>query len=129
MSALNLLSAAELCPDTWSPMVVADVNATSVKVARVEGNFVWHHHEEEDEAFLVLRGELKICYRDREAVVLKSGDLHVVPRGVEHCPQAEEECFIVLIEQSSTAHTGEVESTLTRSAEEQRDAAEVVLGQ
>lgn len=120
MTVSNLREAAAACQELWSPRVIADINNTAVKVARIEGEFVWHSHEQEDEAFLVLSGELTIRYRDRDDVVLAAGDLHVVPRGIEHCPHAPEECLIVLIEQNSTAHTGKVQSALTRSIEEQR---------
>lgn len=129
MPIVNLIDTALSCPDTWSPLIVADINSTTVKVARVKDDFVWHQHECEDEAFLVLKGKLTICYRNREDVVLGPGDLHVVPRGVEHCPKAEKECLIVLIEQSTTAHTGRLKSPLTRSVEQQRLAAAEVLGE
>lgn len=126
MTPINLRVAASCCPDTWSPIIVADVNSTAVKVARVQGEFVWHDHEFEDEAFLVLQGSLTIRYRDRE-VILNAGDLHVVPRGVPHCPVAEEECLIALIEQNTTAHTGELDTPMTRSHAQQRLAAREAL--
>ena len=119
MKVTNLRQAASNCRETWSPMIIADVNDTMVKVARVEGEFVWHEHEREDEAFLVLQGELTISYQDHD-VLLKVGDFHVVPRGVKHRPKAEEECLIALIEQNTTAHTGKTQTPMTRSLEEQR---------
>ncbi len=127
MTPINLRAAAASCPETWSPIIVADVNSTAVKVARVHGEFVWHDHEYEDEAFLVLQGSLTIRYRDHE-VTLNAGDLHVVPRGVPHCPVAKQECLIALIEHSTTAHTGKLETTVTRSNAQQRQTAREVLG-
>ena len=119
MSVVNLEAEAAARPDTWSPRVVADVSGTLLKVARVEGDFVWHDHAKEDEAFLVLRGTLTIRYEDRDDVTLGPGDLHVVPAGVRHNPHAAGECLIALIEPASAAHTGEVVSERTRSLEEQ----------
>ena len=127
MTPINLRKTAASCPDTWSPIIVADVNSTAIKVARVHGEFVWHDHEFEDEAFLVLQGSLTIRYEDHE-VILNAGDLHVVPRGVSHCPVAEDVCLIALIEQNSTAHTGKVETKRTRSIAQQRRAAREVIG-
>jgi len=104
----------------WSPRVVADLNGQSLKVAKVKGEFVWHAHADEDEMFLVWRGELLIRYRDRPDVVLRAGDFHVVPRGVQHNPVASEECAILLFEPAETEHTGEVLSERTRSVADQR---------
>ncbi len=119
-SVVNLERAATSRPDPWSPLIVGQVNGTAIKVARVEGEFVWHDHAGEDEAFLVLKGELTIRYEDRPDVALGPGDLHVVPRGVRHAPRAAAGTLIALIEPATTAHTGDVASPLTRSLEEQR---------
>ena len=116
---VNLEAEAAARPDTWSPRIVADVSGTLVKVARVEGDFVWHDHAKEDEAFLVLKGELTIRYEDRDDVILGPGDLHVVPAGVRHNPRARGECLIALIEPKATAHTGDVVTPRTRSLAEQ----------
>lgn len=116
----NLIEAAQSREETWSPRVVAEANGTLVKVARVEGEFVWHDHANEDEVFIVLNGELTIAYEDRDDVVLGVGDIHVVPKGVRHCPKASEECLIALIEPASTAHTGSEVTALTKSLDEQR---------
>ena len=121
MSVVNLEDEAAARPDTWSPRIVADVSGTAVKVARLEGRFVWHAHADEDEAFLVLRGSLRIEYEDREDAVLGPGDLHVVSAGVRHCPVAEEGCLVALIEPMATRHTGDEVTWGTRSLEEQRD--------
>lgn len=120
MSVINLESKASSLKETWAPLIVADVNNTAIKVARVCGEFVWHEHEHEDEAFLILKGQLTILYEDKE-VVLNTGDLHVVPKGTRHCPKATSDCLIALIELNTTAHTGKLQSTLTRSLEQQRD--------
>ncbi|MEM9385554.1 MAG: cupin domain-containing protein [Pseudomonadota bacterium] len=109
--------AAEL-EDTWSPRVVAAFDEHYVKVARLHGTFTWHCHEDEDELFYVLSGCLTIELEDR-TVVLKPGDLYVVPRGVMHNPIAEEECQVMLIERRSTLHTGGKVTAQTRSLEEQ----------
>jgi mannose-6-phosphate isomerase-like protein (cupin superfamily) len=103
--------------EPWQPMIVAELNGQQVKVARLRGEFVWHHHEHEDELFLVVRGRLRMEFRDR-VVELGEGELLVVPRGVEHRPVAPEEVEIVLFEPASTLNTGNVrnERTLDRLA-------------
>ena len=116
---VDLLAAVETIKDYWSPRIVARVNDQYVKVAKLRGCFCWHSHAEEDELFLILRGQLKIEYEAGRAVVLPAGSLHVVPRGVVHNPVAEEECWIALIETVTTKHTGDVETPLTRSLDEQ----------
>lgn len=98
--------------DHWSPKVIERLNDYEVKVVKVEGEFVWHDHADTDELFLVLTGELTIHYR-QESVTLGPGQLHVVPRGVEHCPVARVETQIVLIEPAGVVNTGSVESPLT----------------
>lgn len=107
MEKVNLAEKLSLIPDLWSPRVVGEVNGQQVKLARLRGEFVWHHHEAEDELFLVLRGRLRILYRDGE-VELSEGELCVVPRGVEHRPVAEEEVHLLLFEPASTLNTGNV---------------------
>ena len=97
----------------FRPKVVAELNGQEVKLVKVRGEFVWHHHEREDELFLVIRGALRIEFRDR-SVTLGPGEMLVVPRGVEHRPVAEEETEIVLFEPAATRNTGNVEhETLT----------------
>lgn len=107
MEKVNLAEKLSLIPDLWSPRVVGEVNGQQVKLARLRGEFVWHHHEADDELFLVLRGRLRILYRDGE-VELSEGELCVVPRGVEHRPVAEEEVHLLLFEPASTLNTGNV---------------------
>ena len=117
---VNLEDAAAARPDTWSPLIVGEVSGTAVKVARLHGRFVWHDHAGQDEGFLVLSGALRIEYEDRADVTLGPGDLHVVPAGVRHCPVAEEECLVALIEPVATRHTGDEVTERTRSLSEQR---------
>ena len=118
-SVTNVEAALADVTELWSPRVIAETNDQFVKVAKLHGEFVWHDHAGEDELFWVIKGELEIRYRDREAVTLKAGDIHVVPKGVEHFPVAREECHIVLIEPKSTAHTGDVITERTRSVADQ----------
>jgi mannose-6-phosphate isomerase-like protein (cupin superfamily) len=103
----------------WSPKVVAQINDQYVKVAKVHGQLVWHSHAHEDELFFVVRGHLRIEYEGGRVVDLPAGSMHVVPSGKLHNPVADHECWIVLIEPVQTKHTGDVESPLTRTIEEQ----------
>lgn len=103
--AIDLRQKAGLIPDQWSPRVVAELNDYQFKVARIEGDFVWHDHPETDEAFLVLDGELRIDFRDG-AVTLGPGELFVVPKGVEHKPYAAREVTMLLIEPRGVTNTG-----------------------
>ena len=91
--------------DYWSPRIVGDVNDMQVKVVKLQGQFVWHHHETEDELFLVLKGQLLIKLRDRD-LRLAAGDAVVIPHGVEHLPIAEEEAHVLLLEPRTTLNTG-----------------------
>lgn len=91
----------------WSPKIIARMNDYHFKVAKVQGEFVWHDHPDTDEVFLIIKGKLDILFRDGQ-VTLNEGDLYVVPKGVEHKPYAEEECHILLIEPAGTINTGNV---------------------
>jgi mannose-6-phosphate isomerase-like protein (cupin superfamily) len=104
--------------ELWSPRVIAEVDEVYVKVARVEGEFDWHHHEGEDELFLILEGRLRIDFEDG-AVELGPGELVVVPKGVRHRPVSARECRLLLIERKETKHTGEVVTARTRSLADQ----------
>lgn len=104
---VNLAAAFDRIPDHWSPRVAAELNGQQVKLARFLGPFVWHHHADEDELFLVVRGSLRIEFRDH-AVTLNEGELLVVPRGVEHRPVADAETHVLLFEPASTLNTGNV---------------------
>ena len=121
-SQVDLLAAAAALTETWSPRVVARVNDQYVKVAKLQGEFVWHAHEDEDELFFVVRGTMRIQLEDGD-VTLGPGELVVVPRGVRHNPVAAEECWVMLIETVTTKHTGDVVTGRTRSIEEQLGTA------
>jgi len=110
--AINLKRKLEQFSDHWAPKVVSQVNNYHVKLAKIEGEFIWHSHPDTDELFLVLSGELEILFRDGK-VALGPGELFVVPRGMEHKPVANEECQIMLMEPAGTANTGEVVDALT----------------
>jgi mannose-6-phosphate isomerase-like protein (cupin superfamily) len=101
--------------DHWHPRVVAELNGQQVKLTKFRGAFVWHHHEHEDELFLVHRGSFRMEFRDR-VVELRAGDLLVVPRGVEHRPVADEEVEVLLFEPAGTLNTGNVRDERTVEA-------------
>ena len=107
MQTVNLREKFALFPDCWNPPIIGVVNDCHVKAVKLKGEFVWHHHENEDELFLVVKGTLRMKFRDREALI-NEGEFIVVPRGVEHLPVAEEEVHVVLIEPKSTLNTGNV---------------------
>lgn len=119
MKPISLTDACSELEERWSPRVVARVNDHLVKVARVQGELVWHAHEDEDELFLVLRGRLTLRLEGDREVVLEPGELFVVPAGTRHNPLAEEECWIALLEPATTLHTGDVVTDRTRSLEDQ----------
>ena len=96
----------------WSPKIIAQLNDYHLKLAKVHGEFVWHDHPETDEVFIVVKGQLEILFRDG-SVLLKEGEMFVVPKGVEHKPVAENECHILLIEPAGTVNTGDVKDGLT----------------
>jgi mannose-6-phosphate isomerase-like protein (cupin superfamily) len=100
--------------DHWNPRIVGELNGQHVKLVKFEGEFIWHHHEHEDELFLVVDGRFRMDFRDRE-VWLEPGEFLIVPRGVEHRPVADEEVSVLLFEPASTVNTGNVVATLTRS--------------
>ncbi len=109
---------AESLAELWSPRVVAELDDSYVKVAKVHGTFGWHNHEQEDELFFVLKGCLRI-EMGSGPVVLNEGEMFVVPKGVQHNPVAEQECLVMLIERKSTLHSGNVVNERTRSLAEQ----------
>jgi mannose-6-phosphate isomerase-like protein (cupin superfamily) len=110
---VNLAAAFESFSDKWSPKVAGDINNFQIKLAKFEGLFHWHHHDHEDELFLVVKGRLRMGFRDRN-VDLDPGEFIVVPHGVEHRPEAlTDECHIVLLEPNSTLNTGTVENERT----------------
>ena len=102
----------------WSPRVIAELDDSYIKVAKVLGSLAWHSHADEDEMFLVLKGHLRI-EMETGVAELAEGEMFVVPKGVRHNPVAEEECHILLIERKSTLHTGDVATEKTRSLADQ----------
>lgn len=103
---INIPKAFDQINDCWSPHIAAEVNGQEVRIAKIDGPFEWHHHDGVDEAFFVVKGAFTMRFRDRD-VPLSEGDLIVVPAGVEHMPVAEEECWIMMIENAGTLNTGE----------------------
>lgn len=118
MSIVSPRQVAAALAQYWSPAVIGEVDDAYVKVARLKGTFTWHSHPAEDELFFVLQGQLRI-EMEAETVVLREGDLYVVPKGTRHNPVADEECCVLLIEKKSTAHTGDVVTAQTRSIAQQ----------
>jgi mannose-6-phosphate isomerase-like protein (cupin superfamily) len=112
LEKVDLAGKLSLFDERWSPKIVAELNDAYVKVVKLEGEFVWHHHHDEDELFLVVSGRLRMELPDGE-IVLGPGELLVVPRGVEHRPVAEEETHVVLIEPKTTLNTGNVRNERT----------------
>jgi len=112
MEKINLARKLALFQDHWSPKIIGEVNDAYVKLVKFKGEFVWHHHEHEDELFLVVKGSLLIKLRDRE-LRLEAGELVIIPRGVEHLPIAEEEVQVLLLEPQSTLNTGNVKGERT----------------
>jgi mannose-6-phosphate isomerase-like protein (cupin superfamily) len=113
MDKVNLQEKLASFSDHWNPRIVAELNGQHVKLVKFQGPFVWHHHENEDELFLVVKGRFRMEFRDRD-VWLEEGEFLVVPRGVEHRPVAEEEVQVLLFEPASTVNTGNVEEERTR---------------
>jgi mannose-6-phosphate isomerase-like protein (cupin superfamily) len=105
MNKVNLLEKFALFQDQFSPKIVGDLNDHQVKVVKLQGEFVWHHHATEDEMFLVVRGRMRMGLRTGD-IELSEGELFIVPKGVEHRPSADQECWIVLIEPATTLNTG-----------------------
>jgi mannose-6-phosphate isomerase-like protein (cupin superfamily) len=114
MEKVNLTEKFSRIQEAWSPKIAAELNGQSVKLVKLKGEFVWHHHEKEDELFLVVKGSLVIKFRDRD-VTLGEGEFIVVPAGVEHKPVAEEEAHVLLFEPASTLNTGNVRNERTRT--------------
>lgn len=112
MEKINLAEKFALVGEQWSPKVIAELNGQHVRLAKVEGSFVWHQHEDEDELFVVVRGRLRMDFRDGQ-IWLEPGEMIVVPRGVEHRPHADTETEILLFEPASTLNTGNVRDERT----------------
>ena len=118
MIPINLKEKFTLFDEYWTPKILGEFNGQLIKIAKLKGEFVWHNHPKEDELFMIVKGSLLIKYRDKE-VHLKEGELHIVPKGVEHFPVAEHECWVLLIEPVGTGHTGDLtfEGTVVETAQ------------
>jgi len=112
MEKVNLQEKFSRVKEYWTPKIVGELNDSYVKAVKFKGEFLWHHHEKEDELFLVVKGTLRMRFRDRE-VRVGEGEFIVVPRGVEHLPVAQEEVHVVLLEPKSTLNTGNVRNERT----------------
>ncbi len=105
-TGINILDKFSKFDDQWQPRVIASMNDYQFKIARIEGEFIWHDHPDTDEVFIIMKGQLEMQLADR-SVMLNEGDLYVVPRGVQHRPVAESECWIMMVEPEGTKNTGD----------------------
>ena len=115
---VNLSEKLGLFQDYWNPKIAGEINDSHVKLVKLKGEFVWHHHEKEDELFLVVKGRLQIRLRDRD-INLEEGEFVIIPRGVDHLPIAEEEAHVLLLEPKTTLNTGNTQSERTVTELEQ----------
>lgn len=113
MDKVNLGEKFTLFSEYWSPKIVGELNGQNVKLAKLKGEFIWHKHDNEDEMFLVVKGTLKIEFRDK-TVTLNKDEFLIVPKGVEHKPVAENEVLVMLFEPATTLNTGDTENGLTQ---------------
>ena len=121
VAKVNLAEAFAKIPEVWSPHVAGDINNFQVKLVKLDGKLDWHHHDIEDELFLVVAGRMKMGLRTGD-VIVEPGEFIIVPHGVEHCPEAlDGECHVVLLEPGSTLNTGNVETEKTRRTLERLD--------
>ena len=112
MPAVNLAEKFAKFQDYWNPRILGELNDCQVKAVKIKGEFVWHHHDHEDELFLVVQGTLRMRFRDRDELI-REGEFIIVPRGVEHLPVADEEVHIILLEPQTTLNTGNIENERT----------------
>jgi mannose-6-phosphate isomerase-like protein (cupin superfamily) len=110
---VNLKDKFSLINDHWQPRIAGTINDFAIKLVKIQGEFIWHHHDHEDELFMVMKGQLRINLRDQEAVVLNEGEFVIIPHGVEHQPIAEQECELILLEPAETLNTGNVQNERT----------------
>jgi len=123
MNKVNLLQKFSLIEDHWNPRIVAELNGQYVKLVKFQGPFTWHHHENEDEMFLVVKGRFRMEFREQQdkpaastkakEIWLEEGEFCIVPRGVEHRPVADQECQVLLFEPATTLNTGNVQDEFT----------------
>ncbi len=121
VAKVNLAAAFAKISDAWSPHIAGDINNFQIKLVKLDGKFDWHHHDIEDELFLVVAGRMKMGLRTGD-VIVEPGEFIIVPHGVDHCPEAlDGECHVVLLEPRSTLNTGNVETAKTRRTLERLD--------
>lgn len=113
MEKINLAEKFSLFSDHWNPRVIGELNGQHIKLVKFKGPFTWHHHEQEDEMFYVVKGSFVMELRDK-TIELKEGDMLIVPRGVEHRPNAAEEVWVMLFEPAGTLNTGNLENNFTK---------------
>lgn len=113
MEKINLAEKFSLFSDHWNPRVIGELNGQHIKLVKFKGPFTWHHHEQEDEMFYVVKGSFVMELRDK-TIELKDGDMLIVPRGVEHRPNAAEEVWVMLFEPAGTLNTGNLENNFTK---------------
>ncbi len=112
MNKINVQEKLSLFNDHWNPRIIAELNGQHVKLAKFQGEFIWHKHDEEDELFMVVKGSFEMQFRD-QAIFLKEGEILIVPRGREHRPVANEEVHVLLFEPATTLNTGDVHNDKT----------------
>ncbi|MFK5881033.1 MAG: cupin domain-containing protein [Sulfurospirillum sp.] len=112
MKAVNLLEKFDLIDEYWSPRLLGELNNQAVKIAKLKGEFIWHHHEDEDEMFFVIEGSMTIKLKDKD-IILNKNEFFIIPRGVEHKPVSEDEVLVMMFEPIGTINTGNVESNIT----------------
>lgn len=115
MEVINLIEKFSLFTEKWSPKIIGQLNGQDVKLAKLEGEFVWHDHAYEDELFYIIKGSLQIEFR-KSIITLNEGEMLVIPKGVEHKPIAKEEVWVLLFEPSNIKHTGEIQHELTKES-------------
>src|SRR6185369_6573156 len=120
MQKINLSEKLSLISDYWNPRIAGELNGQYIKLVKFQGPFTWHHHDNEDELFMVAKGRFRMDYQDENGATretwIEEGEMIIVPRGVEHCPVAEEECHVLLFEPMSTLNTGNTENKFTKEA-------------
>ena len=116
MEKVNLAAKFHLFQDYWSPKIAGELNDSYLKLVKLKGEFVWHHHEVEDELFLVVKGKLQIQLRDGD-IYLDEGEFVIIPHGIEHRPVAEDEVWVMLLEPKSTVNTGTIQNERTTEAQ------------
>ena len=118
MSKVNFREKLSKFSEQWTPKVIAEMNEYQFKLVKIEGVFVWHEHQDTDEAFIVIEGCMRIDFDDGSSVELDEGEMYVVPRGVRHRPCAESECKVMLVEPKGVVNTGDADSDLTAPNDE-----------